>query len=610
MKNGPIGTASLSSRGSAVWRWLGTAMLCLMLGACGGGGASDDTSGEAPDPASEADIPVPGPVKGQVTLNAPVIGAVVSLQTHDGQALAGTAVTDEDGRFEIPATEVRKGLRIVAMGGNLPDGTPVGGTLSTYVQPFNADGFGKEITAVSTLYDRLRIAGSLDVDTAAIRMASYLQLNPGRSPYSGYTRTNDFNSSIFLLAVAGSGLSFDAFMDGLVSDALADAESQRIFTGGLQLAPLGTAVAMGLVKGAAAKAGGTAMGSILSGIGIGNGDHAAVMARLALIEDKLDEVKGTLIDAVARIANVQIEMKQQNLETQINQVLTLMESLQTIDRYTGQERIDRQQEIEEEILTLSLNRQLIARVLDGKLGRGALIQSYADSLKLGQRFYSVHHYQRLVDFVEYFDSINIQLYYLLIEAYRSQETRSQQAGAPKSNQTRIELLVEELEAGRNSYLKRIPPALPDATTFIHTGHLRMWHGSRSYYVHKDKWPSLPAAVAAKGGWRIPDEATASATFSQTERRKIDGNTFALQQGAPLKLFSGGGMKIWTTKCANLQPLGIVQCWVWLFADDNPMRLDIPAHNLTKHSAHYMVWRPMERPEAAMYLPWLYAERPN
>src|SRR5690606_14383136 len=188
------------------------------------------------------------PVKGRVTLDAPVAGAAVSLQTRDGHAVAGTAVTDAEGRFEIPATEVPQSLRIVAFGGSLPDGAPVAATLSAYVEPFSADGFEEEITAVSTLHDRLRIAGDLDAETAFIRLAGYLQLRPGRSPYSSYMLTNDFNSKIFLQAAADSGAGFDGFVDGLVNDALADPASQRVFTGGLQLAPLGSTVAMALIS--------------------------------------------------------------------------------------------------------------------------------------------------------------------------------------------------------------------------------------------------------------------------------------------------------------------------------------------------------------------------
>lgn len=68
-----------------------------------------------------------------------MVSAHVSLETHDGQPLAGTAVTDENGAFEVPVAEARYGLRVVAVGGSTARRGAISGVLSAYVEPFVAD---------------------------------------------------------------------------------------------------------------------------------------------------------------------------------------------------------------------------------------------------------------------------------------------------------------------------------------------------------------------------------------------------------------------------------------------------------------------------------------
>ncbi|VCU68610.1 hypothetical protein PIGHUM_00667 [Pigmentiphaga humi] len=591
------------------WRlhisWLRACVLCFALAGCGGDSAVTGAS----DAGGTTATLVPGPVFGKVSLDGPVAGATVSLQAANGSAWPGSAVTDEEGMFEIPAEQVPQGLRILASGGTLPDGSAVSATLSTYVEPFGAGLFGEQITAVSTLLDRLHTAG-WDLETAQVRLAAYLQLEPGRSLYSGFADASDFNSAAFQRAAQESGLGLDGFIDQQVAQAMVSAESRQAFTGGLRLSPFGTTVALGLINGAVSKLSGTATGELLSGLGVGQADHAEVMAQLRLIESKLDEVRATVDEAVKRIAALQVEIKQGSLDTLISRIRGLMKDLRNMAGYSG-DRASKQLEVENAILSLYGLRTAFADVLNGALAKESIIQAYAESLHVGQRFYSVEHYRRLIDFVELFDSYNLQMHYLLIEAFRSREART-----GKSAQGDIEMLVRDMEEERDLYMGRLPRALPDDTTFIHADTLRMWHSSRDYYVLHDEIPRLPAAVAAKGGWRKPELSVVTQAFKQTDRNRIDGNVFALQQGAPSKLFAGGGINMWTSECSwDVRFVSIGTCWVYHFADDNPMYIGVTRNNdslpsdlVSTNRAHYAVWRPMEQAEAAMYLPWLYSQR--
>lgn len=604
-------------RGTAIssWRqWFAVAAILAGLSACGGGSGGDID--ETPDYAADATIVVPGPVKGRVAITGAVSGATVTLQTHDGQVIEGSAVTDGEGRFEAPVAQARRGLRVVATGGALPDGTRVG-TLSSYVQPFSADGFGTEVSAVSTLHDRLRLAAHMSGTDAESRLTAYLNLQPGRSPQASFLRTNDFNSAVFMRALSESGLEFDAFFDSIVADVMASDESQRSFRGGLQVTPAASVIGMQLINGAVSHVGGTAMGKILSGIGMGSGDHAEVMARLNLIEDKLDEVAKAMTDVMAGIADLKVDIRQQSLGTHINLTMDVMDDLRYLDSYPVGERAQAQQDIEKKIIRLEADYTMIARVMDGKLGTSSLIQAFAETLKVNQRFYSAQHRQRLVDFVEFLDAINIQSYYLIIERYRALEARGE-----GSHQGKINQLADQLAQGRNSYLKRIPPALPHANAFIHLDDSRMWYSARTYNTRYEQWPALPPAVAAKGGWRVPDETAARRAFNQTERKKINGNAFAVKQGAPNSLFGLGNHKFWTTTCRTFSHEK--NCQVFNPTDDDTMRIvvwtatpkigaifgrtEYGPPKPTDATAYYMVFRPMERPEMVMYLPWLYGSK--
>ena len=252
-------------------------MVCLIAASCGGGSSSSADTPQI-DPPSP-DMVVSGPVRGSVITDAPVAGAHVQLYTHDGQLLPGEAYTDDNGEFEITVAEARYGLRVVARGGATDSGS-FDGTLSAYVEPFDAE-LPVPINPVTTPANRPRVTAGIPAAKAELDIAYYLGLDPGRSIRSDFRHLNDFNSPVFMAFVAQYG-SFDAFVDELVTEALANPETQRFFTGAQNV--LGASeIALGLLKGAASELSQRAFGKLLSQFDLGD-DFSAVFSQLETIQ--------------------------------------------------------------------------------------------------------------------------------------------------------------------------------------------------------------------------------------------------------------------------------------------------------------------------------------
>src|SRR5690606_41470490 len=76
----------------------------------------------------------------------------------------------------LPYTTLFRSLRVVALGGSTYSGGSFRGTLSAYVEPFDAD-FDVSLTPVTTMADRLRVVDGRPAAQAEQRIANYLALD-------------------------------------------------------------------------------------------------------------------------------------------------------------------------------------------------------------------------------------------------------------------------------------------------------------------------------------------------------------------------------------------------------------------------------------------------
>jgi len=535
----------------------------------------------------------------------------VQLYTHDGQLLPGEAYTDDNGEFEIAVAEARYGLRVVARGGATQKGGDFVGTLSAYVEPFDAE-LPVPLNPVTTLADRLRIGGGLTADEAESRIATYLALEPGRSVRADFRHLHDFNSGVFMAAVTDYG-SFDALVDELVAEALAAPEAQRRFAPGLEgVEKWASEIAMELIKSAVDEVGSSLAGQILAALGLGD-DFSGVLRQLEVISRQLTALQAT-VDEIARdVKELKVNLAVEVAKELVNDIHTLWFDLQHLDRFSGATLEDEKQRIYNEIDKLYPKRQLISNMLHGNLGTPSPIQIYAEFLRDTSRFYSMQHYNKLRDFVEFYDALNVQLYYLLIEA-ENWRTRDW----PEPSQ-RVAALAAEIEADRKRYRARLPEPLPNESTFIEIPTLRMWYGKREamaypgrldsgkygeqiglarVIVDSEKVPDqlLPEEIRAMSGWALPSGTMLDGGFR-------GGPSAVVKRGAPAALFPGKAQNIWLGPAHQVTKYAP---WAYLLIVNENKYVYKPIDEI---SGDLFVQRQLGRAEASDdWLPWLYPER--
>jgi hypothetical protein len=444
-----------------------------LLAGCGGGGIG---------PVDISDAVVSGTVRGRVQLDSPLVGAVVVLKSRDGKTLRGTATTDQDGRYAIETDDARRGLQVMASGGTTQEGA-FKGSLSTYIEPFIAE-YDVNLSPVTTLANRYRTAGGKSMEEAKRRIVLYLNLTPGRSIYADFSHGQDFNSVQFMHQARGQD--FDAFVGRLVTEALASEEAQRSFPpllGGWE-DEMASSMAMDLVRRAAQFAGPVgdvaiefAAGHLLSLIFGGKDDSAleAVFSKLNDISRQLDALAVSVSDIRRELDELKVLQRVTVTEPTINTIKTVLTRLQSLKGETGELGIQERRRVEELILSgLGDDKiMIISNMLNGELGYGAEtpIMTYGKYLVGGKNFWSQADANKMKSFIEFYDALNIQMYYLVMEAENAKSIRETGRYSP-----RLPLLLKELETARKKYIQFVPKDLPTEEVFIDMATSRMWTG--------------------------------------------------------------------------------------------------------------------------------------
>lgn len=582
------------------------AVVCLVLAGCDGGSSSSSRT-----PA--ADRIVPGPVRGTVIADEPVAGALVQLYTHDGQLLPGEALTDHDGAFEIPIADARRGLRVVATGGSTASQGHFHGTLSSYIEPFD-NAFEVPVTPVTTMVDRLRLSSHYSAAEAELRMAFFLDLEPGRFVRSDFRYLRDFNSRVFMRATAPVG--FDSLVDELVAEAAKDSSSQRRFPNELpQGSALASVLALELVKGAVHGSGSAVAGSLFAKIGLDSGT-AEILGELRAIRQQLSALQALVEDVARDVQKIKTDLSVQQAVALISRIKTINNDIELMEQLAGKAGNEqalkdlRDRTIRYLLNTIYYDRNLRSDLLNGDLNPDgdSPIQYYAEYIGKNTYFYSSAHYKKFVSFVEFYDAYNILLHYLLMDALNSESILK--TGKPDPL---VPLIAEDLERARNRYLARLPRALPDESAFIEVSTLRMWYGTwflkgrhpflpdRSYYekpwniITKPgplKYGVMPEELESLGGWMLP--------FTDDFDRGMNkgGLQGIINRGAPAHLFTGP-MNAWTAW--GHPELGEA----YTFAVNHGKYY----FNDYTFRAWSFLYRQMQHEEARDYwLPWLYPER--
>src|SRR5690606_28918087 len=220
---------------------------------------------------------IEGPVVGYVAVDETLVGATVTLATHDGVILTLAEEINEtqaDGMFRVETAEARRGLRVVITGGETSQES-FGGTLSAYVETEGDFHDAIDVNIVTTLVDRVRMAGELSAEEAERRVRHFLSLPDDLSIQSDFRFSNDFDPRLFMHAsadvveVGSVCLSYYLEMFAVVTLSVLDFQRSFARQSSLLKSPtIMSSIAYCLISGAASNVGDNAMGRILSGLGL------------------------------------------------------------------------------------------------------------------------------------------------------------------------------------------------------------------------------------------------------------------------------------------------------------------------------------------------------
>lgn len=536
-----------------------------------------------------ADQVVLGPVRGRVLLDEPLINASVILATHDGQLLPGTTVTDEAGTFNVPVVEARYGLRVIAMGGSTETGGSFHGSLSAYVEPFDSD-FDVLLTPVTTMADRLRIYDEgFPPEEAELRIAQYLDLEPGRPIDTDFRTLRDFNHGVFMTEANAYG--FDALVDIVVAEAVADPTLQRRFAIDLpQVTPLASTIGMELIKGAVSGASSSFAGSVLAKIGLDSGT-AAILSQLHAIRNQLNALQAT-VDGIARdVQQVKTALSSEIAKETISFVKTTWADLQNLEHLSGAELERERARIESFILReLAPRRAIISHMLNGELGLdGSPIRLYAEYLRDSTTFYSVDQYNKFFNFVEFYDALNAQLYYLVIEAHNAQALRE-----TGQRSRLVPELERELSLARERYRTFLPHELPKDWFFAHKSK-RLWYVTP---YHEDRYYWDIRYRYEFRDWRLASISLLANEFS-------GGRQAVFNRGVPAHVLKNEPIRVWSELYSEAQydRKTTVRRFSYFDISANK-RQEQTQFGFRPVDAYFWVYRQPSDQELREYLPWL------
>lgn len=484
-------------------RWRVSPLLCifpLLLAGCGGGGGGD-TSASGSGPGSLVGrVETTGPLGGaNVTVERVVAGGTFASQ------LIGSATTTATGLFSVDVSQSLDAVRVTAEGVDVA-GHPTG-RLSAYAEKVDPESAVIHVNTVTTLADRVRTLGNLSLADAEARVADFLEL--GESPERSFSDDVSFNDAVFLDAQAQSGLDFNAYVDQLAQQLLADPQARHPFlppaaepawddTPLLQAAPFGGDIAAAIAMGALSKVSGSAMGSILSSLGVGS--DAQVQAQLAEINRKLDAL-GNAVDLNAQLVREsKLTTRLAALKPYVDRIRTAQTRLEAVATYRSvdsrEEAARRFNKIVEGLLDTerAISSELIGDTANESLVKQYIALVWADPT---QKFYSWKHQERILAFLDYYDTLNASLYLLYANYYRGME-----AGGKDLSELMAELQTQ-FESDRAKYRALWPERLDDQRMFVSKGQQAVYSGVLSYGPAEQRVAYLRNLQSQGQAWFMP-----------------------------------------------------------------------------------------------------------
>ncbi len=480
-----------------VWKmlkpWLLSALVPLVVAGCAG------ITGTEPSAV----------IHGTVVTDESLAGAVVQILNPAGNVL-GEAETDGEGRFELSLAVLPHDVRLVSRGGAAEFAGTFVGTLSAFVEDPEPD-VTVSLTPVTTMVDRLRMAGPFTLAEAELRISSYLRLEAGRSVRSDFRYLSDFSSARFMREAESAG--FDAAVESVVQatlepvgETLDPREPGPFAEQLLQSWPLASTLGMELIKGAVSGSASFGAGKLLSSIGGGSADGMTeVLGRLDGIDRQLRGLQATVSDIALDVKDLKVLVSVGTVKEVTDAVRLAWTDLQNLERLHGEQRAAEARRIEEFILRrLGENRNSITSLLTG-YGFGAgqsAMQIYADYLRESiTSFYSERHSNSFINFAEYYDAVNAQLYYLLMEAENAKAYR--EFGEPSA---KLQILAEEYEAARDEYRAFLPRMPLAEGMFVELEQDLLWYYSFTWAPgeYDPWWPHSIAEGYFEGySWTLP-----------------------------------------------------------------------------------------------------------
>ena len=339
-KDAADGERGMRSRKQRGWRSTLPLLLLLLIGTlfmggCGSGGGDQVLS------------TVTGLVS---TFEGYASGGKVELRTLHGEPLTGgSGEVLSTGLFEImppdplPASFLVVVTEATEMSDNKePGSADVPPTLQALVKNDGNDILDTRVTPLSSLVAQYALSTGKNLEESDAAIAAFLDLEPGVSPSRlapPLVDTSDFGFNVFGASWMASGLSFNAFLDGLVENSLSG--ETKVFANEEGEDQCFISIFKWILEKVAAAAVGKGVGSISSLI-TGNGEWNAVQKQMAEISQSLDKIYNELVtfenDVKKMLKQILVEADYNVIIDPISDISSHYDDLQRLAKYKDRER--------------------------------------------------------------------------------------------------------------------------------------------------------------------------------------------------------------------------------------------------------------------------------